>query len=141
VVVAVALATLLAGCGGVSPPGQVSVEAGAGYAVEDVEVWTSGGTTEYRTKVVLTATLRRTADSPARVPPVAVAFALASSDTATVPASYEVERRLTAYGDLGNLTLSGGDTLPVRAVFDPEGSVTVRNATVRVRPNATTSSG
>jgi len=139
VAVVVVLTTLLAGCGGVVPPDRVAVNTTDGYAVSDVEVWTSGGTTEYRSKVVVTGVVESTADerrqnatTVAVIPPVDVRFTLANGETRSVRASYELDRRLTAFEDLGNETLSPGERIPVRAVFDPGGDVTVRNATIHV---------
>jgi hypothetical protein len=138
VAVVVVLSALLAGCGGVVPPDRVAVNTTDGYAVSDVDVWTSGGTTEYRSKVVVTGVLA-SADEPSHneswvleIPPVEVRFTLANGETRSVPASYELDRRLTDFADLGNETLSPGEGISVRAVFDPGADVTVRSATIRV---------
>lgn len=144
---------MLAGCSGVTPPpgDAVSVNATDGYAVSDVEVWTSGGTTAYRSKIVVTGVVASTADETrqnasgtnatrvAAIPPVDVRFTLASGESRSVQANYELDRRLTAFEDLGNATLSPGERIPVRIVFDPGGDVRVRSATVRVGANRTAS--
>lgn len=139
VAVVVVLAASLAGCGGVVPPDRVAVNTTGGYAVSDVEVWTSGGTTEYRSKVVVTGVVASTANETgpnatrvAAIPTVDVRFTLANGETRSVRASYEIDRRLTAFEDLGNETLSPGERIPVRVVFDPGADVTVRNATIHV---------
>jgi hypothetical protein len=139
--VVVVLAASFAGCGGVVPPDSVGVNTTGGYAVSDVSVWTSGGTTEYRSKVVVTGVLSSTADETthnetrvAAIPPVDVRFTLANGETRSVQASYEIDRRLTAFDDLGNETLSASERIPIRAVFDPGADVTVRNATIEVTP-------
>jgi ABC-type uncharacterized transport system auxiliary subunit len=158
VAVVVVLAAMLAGCSGVTPPpgDAVSVNATDGYAVSDVEVWTSGGTTAYRSKIVVTGVVASTADETrqnasgtnasgtnatrvAAIPPVDVRFTLASGESRSVQANYELDRRLTAFEDLGNATLSPGERIPVRIVFDPGGDVRVRSATVRVGANRTAS--
>lgn len=133
-VVAVAVAALLAGCGAaVTPPDGATVESPDGYAVSDVHVWTSGTTTEYRSQVVVTGQLRSTdAAGNVSIPEAEVRFTLADGQTQTVPVEYELGRRLTAFEDIGNATLGPDERIEVRAVFDPEGSATVRSATVRV---------
>ncbi|MFC7140376.1 hypothetical protein ACFQMA_11120 [Halosimplex aquaticum] len=133
-VVAVLVAALLAGCGtAVTPPDSVGVDSPGTYAVEDVHVWTSGSTTEYRSQVVVSGNLRSVdATSNVSIPQINVSFALAGGETRTVQAVYELERRQTAYADLGNATLAPDERIPVRAVFDPAEGVTVRNATIHV---------
>ncbi|WP_123538065.1 hypothetical protein [Halosimplex salinum] len=133
-VVAVLLATLLAGCGAaVTPPDSVTVDSTDAYAVEDTHVWTSGSTTEYRSQVVVSGTLRSTdATGNVSIPEISVRFTLADGEARTVETVYELDRRQTAFEDLENATLAPDDRIPVRAVFDPAGGVTVRDATVRV---------
>ncbi|WP_459191218.1 hypothetical protein [Halosimplex sp. J119] len=133
--VAVVVAALLAGCGSaVTPPDEVAVDSPDAYAVEDVNVWTSGTTTEYRSQVVVSGTLRSTdaATGNVSIPEVSVRFATADGETATAAAVYELDRRQTAFEDLGNATLAPDEGIPIRAVFDPAGDATVRNATIRV---------
>ncbi|MFC7197425.1 hypothetical protein ACFQL4_26930 [Halosimplex aquaticum] len=72
------------------------------------------------------------ATSNVSIPQINVSFALAGGETRTVQAVYELERRQTAYADLGNATLAPDERIPVRAVFDPAEGVTVRNATIHV---------
>lgn len=132
----VAVALLLAGCSGVTPPDSVAVDGPDAYAVQDLDVWTSGETTEYRSTVVVAGSLSSTTGGRTAVPRVAVRFTLASGESRVVNATYSVERRRTAFADLGNTTLRPGQPLPIRAVFDPEGDVTVTNATVLVGDRA-----
>lgn len=134
IAVLVLLATALAGCSAaVTPPERVHAAPAAGYDVADTHVWTAGSTTEYRSKLVVTGVLEHAAEPVASVPEVVVRFRLASGETRTVQARYTVDRRLTAYDDLGNETLAQGESIPVRAIFDPADAATVENATVVVR--------
>lgn len=134
-VVAVVVAALLAGCGSaVTPPDEVAVDSPDAYAVEDVHVWTSGTTTEYRSQVVVSGTLRSTdaATGNVSIPEIDVRFATTDGETATVAAVYELDRRQTAFADLDNATLAPDEEIPIRTVFDPATGVTVENATIRV---------
>lgn len=133
-VAAVLLATLLAGCGtAVTAPDSVAVDSTDDYAVEDTHVWTAGSTTEYKSQVVVSGTLRSVdATGNVSIPEISAEFALADGETRTVEAVYELDRRQTAFGDLGNATLAPDERIPVRAVFDPAEGVTVQNATITV---------
>lgn len=132
-VLVVLLTTLLAGCStAVTAPATVAVDSTDEFVVEDTRVWTSGTTTEYKSAVVVTGTLRSTVDANTSVPEVTVRFSLASGETQTVDAVYELDRRQTEYEDLENATISPDDAVQIRAVFNPAGGVTVQNATIVV---------
>ncbi|WP_415379974.1 hypothetical protein [Halosimplex sp. TS25] len=133
--VAVLVAALLAGCGSaVTPPDGVAVDSPDAYAVEETHVWTSGSTTEYKSQVVVSGTLRSTDDATGNIslPEITVRFTLTGGETQTVGAIYELDRRQTAFADLDNATLAPDEGIPVRAVFDPADGATVRDATIRV---------
>jgi hypothetical protein len=133
--VAVVVAVALAGCGTtVAPPDQVAVDADSdAFAVTETDVWTAGSTTEYRSQVVVAAVLQRRGDDPAPVPEVAVEFTTADGETATVAPTYRLDRRRQPYDELGNATVAPGETVEIKAVFDPAAAATVENATLRVR--------
>jgi len=133
-VVLVALAALLAGCSGsITAPERVDVATDSdAYEVRDVQTWTSGSTTEYKTQVVLTATVASAGDDAVPVPPVDVRFTFANGTTRSVEPTYELERRTRSFDAVANETLDPGDGASIRAILDPDGSVEVTNATVRV---------
>jgi hypothetical protein len=129
--VSVAALALFAGCTGtVNAPETVDTAAADGYEFEDVSSWTGGSLFEYGDTLVVTGTLRSTADAPQPIPRIE-ARVNATDGWTRVAATYRPDRRQVGYDAVRNSTLAAGESIDFRIVWTPDRKRTVTNVTVR----------
>jgi hypothetical protein len=130
-VVCVALLALTAGCtGAVTTPETVSNTTQSGYELTDVSVWTAGTLFEYDGALVVTGTLRSTADVPQPMPRVEARIGTADGWT-VVAATYTPDRRLVDYDTIRDRPLNASEAIDFRIVYEPDERRTITNVTVR----------